>query len=83
MDFASRSWRVEGINTLAQRHGHGGKWALCMKYRTSATHTSKYASKPFRSSDEQYGGVLFDSKEEALLPANVQAFRDFVQSTAG
>jgi len=50
-----------------------------MKYRTSATHMGRYASKPFRSSDERYSCVLFDSKEEALRPENVQPFRDFVQ----
>eukprot|EP00966_Prymnesium_polylepis_P328506 7384310-Prymnesium_polylepis.1 len=77
-EFASRSWRVEGVNTLAERHGHAGKWALVMKYRTSNTHMGKFASKPFRSSDERYGR-LWDSKEEALRPENVQPFRDFVQ----
>ena len=77
-EFASRSWRVEGINTLAERHGHAGKWALIMKYRASPTHMGKYAPRPFRSSDPKYG-VLFDSKEEALRPENVQPFRDFVQ----
>jgi hypothetical protein len=50
-----------------------------MKYRTSATHLGKYASKPFRSSDERFGVVLFDSKEEALRDENVKPFRDFVQ----
>ena len=77
-EFASRSWRIEGINTLAERHGHAGKWTLVMKYRTSGTHMGKYASKPFRSSDSRYDR-LFDSKEEALLPENVQPFRNFVQ----
>ena len=76
--FASRAWRVEGINTLAEKHGHAGKWALVMKYRTSATKGSKYAPKPFRSSDPKYDCV-WDSKEQALLPENVQPFRDFVQ----
>jgi hypothetical protein len=76
--FASRSWRVEGINTTAEKHSNSGKFALVMKYRTSATHMGKYAPKPFRSSDPKYG-VLFDSKAEALRPENVQPFRDFVQ----
>jgi len=74
----SRSWRIEGLNTNAERHGHGGKWALVMKYRTSATHTKKFAPKPFRSSDPKYD-LLWDIKEQALLPENVQPFRDFVQ----
>ena len=77
--FESRSWRVHGINTTAEKHSNGGKWALSMKYRTSATHMGKYAKQPFRSSDERYGRVLFDSKAEALQPDNVPAFRDFVQ----
>ena len=46
--FESRSWRVHGINTTAEKHSNGGKWALSMKYRTSATHIGKYAKQPFR-----------------------------------
>ena len=76
--FDSRAWRVEGIPTKAAKNG-AGRWALVMKYRTSATHMGVYAKQPFRSSDERYGRVLFDSKAEALQPDNVQAFRDFVQ----
>jgi len=53
--FASRSWRVEGINTTAEKHSNTGKFALVMKYRTSATHIGKCAPKKFRSSDPQYG----------------------------
>jgi hypothetical protein len=75
--FNSRAWRVEGIPTKALANGTG-KWALFMKYRTSATHTKRFAPKPFRSSDPKYDRV-WDSKEQALLPENVQPFRDFVQ----
>jgi hypothetical protein len=80
-EFASRSWRVDGITTKAERSG-SGKWALVMKYSTSGTHMNVFAKKPFRSSDERYNGVTWGSKEEALQPANVQTFRDFVQVTS-
>jgi len=77
-DFASRAWRVEGIRTYAEKHGSKGKVVLVMKYRKSATHISKMAAQPFRSSDAKYD-KLWDTKEEALQEENVQRFRDFVQ----
>ena len=77
-EFASRWWRVENSVTVAKKHG-STKFALVMKYRTSATHAAtKYASKPFSSHEPSYA-KLWDSKEEALQPENVQRFRDFVQ----
>ena len=78
--FESRAWRVEGIPTKAEKHGKK-QFALVMKYRTSATHTSRFASTPFRSSDPRYAR-LWDSKDEALRPENVEPFRDFVQVPA-
>ena len=77
-EFASRAWRVQGISTLAKQNG-SGRFTLFMKYRTSATHSSTtYAPKSFSSHDPSYA-KLWDSKEEALQPENVQHFRDFVQ----
>ena len=77
-EFAWRAWRIENIVTTAKKHG-STKFALVMKYRTSATHAvTKYAKKPFSSHEPSYA-KLWDSKEEALQPENVQHFRDFVQ----
>ena len=77
-EFASRWWRVENSVTVAKKHG-STKFALVMKYRTSATHAlTTYASRPFSSHEPSYA-KLWDSKEEALQPENVQRFRDFVQ----
>ena len=78
--FNSRAWRVEGIPTKAQKNGTG-KWALVMKYRTSATHTKTFAPTPFRSSDAKYDR-LWDTKEEAMQQENLERFRDFVQVLA-
>ena len=77
-EFAWRAWRIENIVTTAKKHG-STKFALVMKYRTSATHAvTKYAKKPFSSHEPSYA-KLWDSKEEALQLENVQRFRDFVQ----
>ena len=51
-DFAARSWRVEGINTVAERSG-SGRWALKMRYHASATHTKKLSKDWARSSDDR------------------------------
>ena len=77
-DFESKFYRIRDIPIKAEKSG-SKRFALVMKYRTSDTHISTYAAKPFRSSDDRYGCMTWASKEEALLPNNVALFRDFVQ----